>query len=532
MKNLIYRCFMLVAALLVFSINTNAADNIKALIVTGQNNHNWQVSNVAIKEILANSGRFSVDIAVSPAKGGDMSIFTPDFKQYQVVILDYNGDLWSAETQKNFLDYVNGGGGVVFYHAANNAFKDWKEFNRISGLGGWNDRNEKSGPYVYWKDGKLIKDHSAGPGGSHGAAHEYILSSRDKKNPVMEGLPEKWKHATDELYDRLRGPGNITALYTSFSDKEKGGSGREEPLIFTVNYGKARIFHTALGHAGVSLEDNTAMQCAGFQVTLLRGCEWAATGKVTQKIPDDFPTSDKISLRINYKYYPKPMGMQPQMSEFWLPQPAIVTPGEPSANAYMSAPSDANVLFDGKDLSKWKQSNGLEPKWKVEDGAIIVTEGDLITKQEFRDFQLHIEWASPEKVVSRSQGRGNSGVFLHGIYEVQILDTYDNETYNNGGAGSIYKQSVPLANPIRKPGEWNAYDIIFTAPTFNKDGGYRTPPTVTVLFNGILVQNNTIIKGTTEYIGFPRVVQREKGTINLQNHGNPVKFRNIWIREL
>jgi type 1 glutamine amidotransferase len=532
MKSFFYRYF-LVVALLVSCLNVQS-DNIKALVVTGQNNHNWPVSHVVLKQILENSGLFTVDFAITPKSKEDMSRFIPDFKSYQVVILDYNGDAWPEETRKRFLEYAKNGGGIVVYHAANNAFTEWKEFNEIIGLGGWGNRDEKSGPYVYWKDGKLFKDNSPGSGGSHGAQHEYVLTARDKKNPVMAGLPETWKHAQDELYDRLRGPGNITALYTSFSDKEKGGSGREEPLIFTVNYGKARIFHTALGHAGSTAENNTAMQCTGFQVTLLRGCEWAATGKVTQPVPDDFPTAEKISLRPTYKYYPKPMGMQAQMSEFWLPQPPIVTPGEPSPQAYMSAPSDAIVLFDGKDLSKWQKSNGEPAGWTVQDGTVTVksSAGDIRTKDEFHDYQLHIEWSSPIEVAGTSQGRGNSGVYMHGLYEIQVLDNYNNETYANGAAGSIYKQSVPLVNPIRKPGEWNVYDIIFTAPTFTKEGQYRTPPVVTVFFNGVVVQNNTIIKGTTEYVGFPKIIQREKGPILLQTHGNAVRYRNIWIREL
>jgi type 1 glutamine amidotransferase len=464
-----------------------------------------------------------------------MSRFAPDFKSYQLVVLDYNGDSWSEQTNKRFLEYVKNGGGVVIYHAANNAFPKWKEYNEIIALGGWGGRNEASGPYVYWENNKLVTNNEPGGGGSHGPAHEFVLTARNKENPVLTGLPDKWKHAKDELYSKLRGPGNIKeTLYTAFSDAEKGGSGREEPLIFTVNFGNARIFHTALGHAGSSLENNPSMQCAGFQITLLRGSEWAATGKVTQSVPDDFPNADKISLRSNYKYYPKPMGMKPQMSEYWLPQPAIVTPGKVTNNAYITAPSDAIVLFDGTDLSKWKKSNGDAAGWKVHDGIVTIDKstGDILTKDEFKDFQLHIEWLIPENMSGKSQARGNSGVYLQNLYEIQILDTYNNETYANGGAGSIYKQSPPLVNPIRKPGEWNEYDIIFTAPTFTKDGQYRTPPTVTVIFNGVLVQNNTTILGDTPYMGIPKYKEHGRGPIALQDHGDRVKFRNIWIREL
>jgi len=284
-----------------FACTLFAEEPIKTLVVTGQNNHNWQVSHVVIKQILENSGLFKVDFAISPAKGEEMSSFVLDFKPYTLVILDYNGDTWPEATNRRFLEFVQNGGGVVVYHAANNAFAKWPEFNRITALGGWERRNENAGPYVYWQDGKLIRDNSPGVGGSHGRQHEYVLNSRNQEHPITKGLPAQWKHAPDELYDRMRGPGNIKdMLYTSFSTKESGGSGREEPLLFTVDYGNARIFHTMLGHAGRTVDDSPAMQCTGFQVTLLRGAEWAATGKVTQKVPDDFPTAEKVSMRENY----------------------------------------------------------------------------------------------------------------------------------------------------------------------------------------------------------------------------------------
>lgn len=276
---------------------------IKALIVTGQNNHLWEISHVAIKQILENSGLFTVDVAVSPKAGKIMSNFKPDFASYQLVVLDYNGDRWPEETERSFLNFAEEGGGIVIYHAANNAFRDWKEYNRMIGFGGWGNRNETDGPYIYIEDGNLVYDkESAGCAGSHGSRHEFVLNCGNPEHPVTKGLPVVWRHAQDELYDRMRGPGLVKdVLFWGYSDPLTKGSGRDEIAIFTVNYGKARIFHTTLGHAGNTIDDNVAMQCTGFQVTLLRGAEWAATGKVTQEVPDDFPTETIVSLRKNYK---------------------------------------------------------------------------------------------------------------------------------------------------------------------------------------------------------------------------------------
>lgn len=297
MRHLHFGKLFFVVFSLLLACTVSARKPIKTLLITGQNNHNWQVSHVVLKQILENSGRFDVDFAISPEQGKDMSGFVLDFSPYQLVVLDYNGDSWPEETNRRFLEYVQNGGGVVIYHAADNAFSKWPEFNKICALGGWEGRNENSGPYVYWKDGKLVKDSSAGPGGSHGRQHEYVLNGRDKVHPVVKGLPLKWRPAKDELYDRMRGPGNIRdILYTAYSDKETNGSGREEPLVFTVDYGNARIFHTMLGHAGATTEDNIAMQCTGFQVLLLRGAEWAATRKSNPESPERFPDGDYLFL--------------------------------------------------------------------------------------------------------------------------------------------------------------------------------------------------------------------------------------------
>lgn len=228
-----------------------------------------------------------------------------------------------------------------------------------------------------------------------------------------------------------------------------------------------------------------------------------------------------------------PPPMKPEATEFYTPVPPKITPGTQNN----LPPSDAIVLFDGSNLNGFVSAkNGSSPaEWKIEDGAMIVQKGkgDIQSKLAFGDAQYHVEWSAPTEIVGEGQGRGNSGFFLMGLYEVQILDSYESKTYTNGQAGSIYKQHPPLVNPLRAPGEWNYYDIIFKAPRFDKNGMVTSPATVTVLINGVLVQNNVILKGPTEYIGIPNYkAHAEELPIKLQDHGNPVRFRNIWVRKL
>lgn len=279
-----------------------AQKKIDVLVISGQNNHNWPVSNVALQQILNQSGLFAADVALTPEAGGDMSTFVPDFSKYDAVVMDYNGDDWPEATRNAFVEFVRNDGGLVIYHAADNAFTDWEEFNRMIALGGWGGRDEKSGPYCYLEDGELVLDNTPGPGGNHGQQREYNMHCRNAEHPITKGLPDNWLHGMDEMYDSMRGPANIgELLYSGQTDAETGGSGREEPLVFTVDYGSSRIFHIMIGHAGDTLEDNPAMQCAGFQTLLLRGTEWVATGTVTQEVPADFPTSEAVSLRPGYK---------------------------------------------------------------------------------------------------------------------------------------------------------------------------------------------------------------------------------------
>lgn len=273
----------------------------KALIITGQNNHNWEASSPVLKTILDETGMFSSEIMITPEKGGDMSVFNPDFSKYQLVVLDYNGDSWSESTNAAFLDYVKNGGGVVIYHAADNSFPEWKEYNEMIGIGGWGNRSEKDGPYVYYKNNELVIDPSEGPGGTHGKRREFLVKTRISDHPITKGLPDRWLHGNDELYSLLRGPAkNMQVLATAFADSAAGGGTmRDEPMLMVINYEKGRIFHTAMGHADEG--GGPAMQCVGFITTLQRGAEWAVTGDVTQPVPYDFPSAAGVVLRPDYK---------------------------------------------------------------------------------------------------------------------------------------------------------------------------------------------------------------------------------------
>lgn len=271
----------------------NAPPPIKTLIVTGQNYHPWKMTSAALKQILEDTGLFQVDIAVSPPAKASMKGFRLNFAAYQLVVLDYSGDPWPSSTQKAFTAFVKNGGGVVVYHSANNTFPKWPEYNEIIGLAGWGERTEKAGPYIYWKDGKVVRDVGPGVCGYHGPEHAFLVVNRETNHPITAGLPPNWMHGSDELYGLLRGPAkNLTVLATAYFSPEQSGTGRNEPVLFTVNYGAGRLFHTVLGHARPD-GPQPALECVGFIVTFRRGAEWAATGKVTQKAPADFPATNR-----------------------------------------------------------------------------------------------------------------------------------------------------------------------------------------------------------------------------------------------
>lgn len=292
-----FEWILVAAVLLCAPALARAKDLIPVAIVDGQSGgayHNWRLTTQVLKKELEETGLFAVTVITAPPSDGDFSQFKPEFSRYRALVMNYDGPEWPAPLRAQFERYVSGGGGLVIVHAADNAFPNWPAWNQMTGLGGWRGRNENAGPYWYWSGGKVAADTAPGPAGMHGARRPFLVTARDPEHPILRGLPPAWMHNTDELYGALRGPGlNLTVLATAHSDPKNKGTGHDEPMLMVLSYGKGRIFHTTLGH------DAFAMSCVGFMTTFQRGTEWAATGKVTQKAPADFPTAKTVSYRVD-----------------------------------------------------------------------------------------------------------------------------------------------------------------------------------------------------------------------------------------
>lgn len=476
----------------------------RALIIDGQNNHAWKQTTPLIKATLESTGLFRCDVATSPEKGGDMSQFKPKFADYAVVVSNYNGDPWSAETKQAFVEYVRGGGGFVCVHAADNSFPDWREYNEMIGVGGWGGRTEKDGPYVRWRDGKFNRDTQAGRGGSHGKRHAFEVVVRDTKHPITRGMPASWLQAEDELYAELRGPAaNMEVLATAFSDKATNGTGEHEPILMVIPFGNGRVFHTTLGH------DMKSMSGVGFQLSLQRGSEWAATGNVTQPAVTAAQLSAKEVISNEPLSLTLPVGHN--KADF-LKAPV------PSADGWVS-------LFDGREITGWTQKNGTAT-YRVEEGAIVgkTNEGSpnsfLCTDKDYSDFELTFEVKVANELNSGVQIRSKSlpdkdNGRVHGPQvEIEKGPAAAGYVYGEGTARGWLSPHQPPTDAFKND-DWNRYLIRAVGPR------------IQTWINGQRIED---IYDPTSY---------QSGFIGLQVHGIPkgkgpyeVRWRDIKVREI
>lgn len=483
-----------------------SVEPIRVMLIDGQNNHNWQQTSPLIERTLEGTGMFDVDVVTAPSPDQDMSTFKPDFSSYAVVVSNYNGQPWPEATQKAFEDFVASGKGFVSVHAADNSFPNWSAYNRMIGVGGWNNRTEKDGPYVRWRDGQIVRDTEPGRGGSHGSRHPFVVVVRDSAHPITAGLPAAFMQAEDELYAELRGPAeNMHVLATAFSNKETGGTGEHEPILMTVQFGEGRVFHTTLGH------DITAINGLAFQTTLQRGTEWAATGQVTMAAVDPATmTSNEAAMRDPMTYGADAVSVD------------VNRMPDPNSGGWVQ-------LFNGENLDGWAQKNGTA-SYKVEEGVVVgrtavgSPNSFLCTTRDYKNFELSFEVKvdtglnSGVQIRSLSKPDYDSGRVHGPQVEIEALDEK-----GQGDSGYIYSEAtgrnwLSVDRPIQdvfKNDAWNQYTI--------RAVGDRMQTWV----NGRKIEDLTDAESS------------QTGFIGLQVHGiggnegpYEVRWRNIQLRSL
>ena len=354
---------------------------LKVMLIDGQNNHAWQITTPLIQATLESGGLCDVNVVTAPLQGEDQSDFNPMFEGYDVVVSNYNGESWNTATQTAFEDYVAKGGGFVTVHAADNSFPTWEAYNRMIGLGGWNGRNHKDGPFVRWKEDqkKFTRDETPGSSGQHGQRKPFQIVVREKNHPITNGLPPSFMQVEDELYGRLRGPAeNMQVLATAYSNPATGGTGEHEPILMAIRFGEGRVFHTTLGH------DAVAMNGLAFQTTLRRGTQWAAKADVNLPPIDGKVLTSKQAASGDPSNAVKAEGPLPATEEF-----AMNEPPQLDAEGWIT-------LFDGKSLSGWTQKNGTA-SYRVEEGQIVgetavgSPNSFLCSDHAYSDFELTFE---------------------------------------------------------------------------------------------------------------------------------------------
>lgn len=553
-----------------FATSGFAADKIKIMLLTGRSNkfHSWQGNSAAIRQHLEAARLFQVDTVVAPPPGADLSSFSPKWSDYQAVVLDYDGEDWAEPTKTAFADYIRNGGGLVTVHATNNSFAYWPEFLEMTGLGGWGGsdlydpplrpgdasrkggRDERWGPSVHWSDGHAVHDEQSKGGTGHPPRHNFIITTRDFQHPITRGLPEMWLQADDEIYSNMHGPAkNLTVLATALANPaQRNASPRHEPVLFTVAYGKGRVFQTTLGHIGANQDANVpSVQNVGFIVTLQRGTEWAATGKVDQPIPDDFPTAYQLSVR------PGPTEgwtalLDPKLSqwEVFLGVPHSSVEGLP-AGTYQSA-----KVTEGEPL-------GLKPDLKSvfttkqEKGETILhisgeIYGALSSLKSYENYHLQakMRWGE-KKWAPRLNDKRDSGILYHcqgehGAFwkvwksslefQVQEADMGDLITLAGPKVQAPFRAEGDrtVYDPKRKFETWSGYLHATVEPDY-PTGEWNTLDIYVVGDSSIHVVNGKVVmslKGAVDKDGQPLT----RGQLQIQSEAAEVYYKDIKIRSI
>ena len=495
---------------------------VSVLIVDGMNNHDWKRTSASIKEILLHSGMFSVDVSTTPtddAPDSEWDAWNPTFSKYDVTITNFNGGHlpehrhFPERVRKSLEKYLGDGGGLVILHAANNAFGGWPAYNEMVGLA-WRDRDFGSTVIVDGDKQVVIVPPNEGSDAGHGPDHEFVVEVLKPDHPICQGLPAKWLHASDQLSHGQRGPAKNMTVLTFAYDKY---SDANQPMEWTIPYGKGRVFTSLLGHIWDGAR-NTSVRCVGFQTTFIRGVEWAATGSVTYPVPENFPTPDAILLTD------VPAEEKDTRMDFLDNHSRFYWTGRGGAE-HEWTPVES-VALDPEDSTRFVAEPGIGVFYNGPNGRTA----DLYTVWEHADCELHIEFNVPKG--------SNSGVYFMGRYEVQILDSWGAEGLEYGTCGGIYARWInekaeegnpPRVNMSRAPGEWQTFDISFRAPRFDADGNKLSNATfVKVVWNGEVVQENVEISGPTRAAMLED--EAPQGPLMLQGDHGPVALRNIILK--